>query len=427
MHADYPFLIRFHRNIKFKIISRFARSKAHYLYLKTIYGMYQLLLLFIKAAAVLCRPLLPKIQPQSCDILVFANSKNHLKRSRGLWDILEKKGFIIKYYCGAPNFPPKFLFKNKIPFNPKVPSALFIDHAFARFLTQKYRFQLICDYHNFETASVLIKQELSESQKNIFIPHGKIRNSFKHSVFTFDYYLAFGESSLEQILNNPARLGSSKIVKTGSAFIPENFELPVCRNSRKVLFFSNWAVDKHPESNRGFEILINWAVQHPEYTVYIRLHPLENGKYVREKTAKISNMIVQDKSLSLKESLENVSIAIATGSNASIEAAILRRPSVVVLDKDYNPDSADEFESDSNFRIERFFPERARNADELHERITRVTDNYNFYLKKCEEYASYHIERPHDARPYMADVIEKIYHGREDFPFTPVLQNIETP
>ena len=301
-----------------------------------------------------------------------------------------------------------------------MPSALFVEHAFARFITQKYKFKLLCDYHNFEIASVLIKQELSAGQKNIFIPHGKIRNSFKHSIFTFDYYFVFGESSTEQILNNPARLGSTKIVKTGSAFIPEDFKLPVCRNFKKVLFFSNWAVDKHPESNRGFEIVCRWAAQHPEYTLYIRLHPLEDGKYVSEQTKDIANVVVQDKSLSLKESLENVSLTIATGSNASIEAALLNRPSIVALDKDYNPKSADEFESDSNFRIESYFPERARNSEELHERINRVTDNYDYYLRKCEEYASYHLERKQDAREYAAGILEKIMHGKEDFPFMSV-------
>ena len=47
MQTDYRRLIKFHRNIKFKIISRFARSKLHLLYLKNIYALYQAVLRYI--------------------------------------------------------------------------------------------------------------------------------------------------------------------------------------------------------------------------------------------------------------------------------------------------------------------------------------------------------------------------------------------
>ena len=271
----------------------------------------------------------------------------------------------------------------------------------------------------------MIKDELNEKQQNIFIPHGKIRNSYRHSCFTFDYYLVFGESSIEKIIENKLRLGNTKLVKTGSAFIPENFKLDVCRNYKNILFFSNWAVDHHPESKRGFEIVVNWAITQPEYNLYIRLHPLEDGNYVKEKVKGIKNIFVQDKSLTLKQSLKNISLTIATGSNASIEAALLNRPSVVALDRDFIPESEDVYESDNNFYLEKYFLERAKNAEQLHERIKQIFRNYDFYLEQCKKYVKYHLEFSTDASQYIAEIIEKIYINDDNFSFTEISENFD--
>jgi hypothetical protein len=411
MNPEYRKLIQYNEHVKLILENRFVYSKFKKIIRIIWYKFSRLNLYLLKLFAILVRPFLKEITSEDCDILVFANSANHLKRSMIVWEELEEKGYTIAYYIKTVNFLTKYIFKYKISFDKKTPYKLFFHHAFARYLSQKYNFRIICDYHNFEVTSALINIELKNDQLNIFIPHGKIRNSYRHSCFTFDYYLVFGESSVEKIFENRFRLGNTKLIKAGSAFIPTDFELDICKNFNHVLFFSNWAVAYHPESKRGFEIVREWARTHPELTLYIRLHPLENGLFVKEHTKDIKNIIIQDKSLSLKESLRDVSVAIATASNASIEAAVLNRPSLIVLDREYIPESEDVYESDNNFFIESYFPKRARNANELHDRFNELLEKYDYYIDQCKKYVNYHLENSTNGGKYIAEIIDKIYKG----------------
>ncbi len=425
MQQNYKFLSQFHKNTKFKIISYFANSKLHILGLKITFCLYQLFLFFLKYTILLINPLLPKIKSIQCDILVWGDYKGQIKRSENLWNKLRKKGYKIEYYSQETSFPPKFLFKQRLDLNPKIPAAIFINYVLAKLITTKYNFSILADYHNFEITSVLIKNELKPSQKNIFIPHSIIFNTYKHSTFTFDYYFVFGKSSVENIKKNTSRLGSTKLVEAGSAFIPKNFSLPNCHNYKNILFFSNWAIHKYRESNKGLQIALNWAKKHQDYNLFIRLHPLENEAYIKKATKNIPNVIIQNKSLSLKASLLNISICLTTISTATVEAAILNRPSLVVLDVIFDPNSDNILKADSYLQLEKFFPKRAGNADDLHKRILQISNNYDFYVQKCKEYANFHIAQPHKATEYMAEVIEKIYHNKIDFPYIEIPQNIK--
>jgi len=417
--------IKYNYFIKRKLNNRFTYSKTTKILKNIVFSLSRILLFILKYIAIIVRPFLKEIKPEECDILVYPNSKSHLERSKETWQMLENKNYKVLFFLADKNYLLKYVFKYKINFDKKVSYQIFFHHAFAKYITQKFKFKIICDYHNFEITSALIKKELNKNQKNIFIPHGKIRNSYRHSCFTFDYYLVFGNSSIEKIKENKLRLGNTKLVKTGSVFIPNNFNLPICLNFKNVLFFSNWAVSYHPESKRGFEIVVNWAKNNPDYNLFIRLHPLEDGKYVEEKTKDIKNIFVQNKSLSLKQSLENVSITIASASNASIESALLNRPSLVALDVKYNKNSKNVYESDNNFYLESYFPERARNAEQLHQRIEQVTKDYNFYLQQCKNYVKYHLEYTNNARKQTSQIIEKIYLNKIDFEYTEILENFD--
>ncbi len=419
-HRQY---IKYNKFIHSKLDNRFVYSGFKQKIKTLKFHISRISLFFLKISAIAVRPFLKEIKVEDCDILVYPNSENHLNRSKNVWEILEKEGYKINYFLAPKNYLTRFIFKYKIDFDKNVPYQIFFHHAFAKYISQKYKFKLMVDYHNFELVSAFSFDELKAHQKSVFLPHGKIRNSYRHSCFTFDYYFVFGESSVDKIKENPNRLGSTKLVKTGSAFIPPDYNLPECRNFKNVLFFSNWAVGYHPESKRGFEIATNWAKQHPDYKLFIRLHPLEDGIYVRQQTAGMNNVFVQDKSMSLKESLKNVSLTIATGSNASIEAALMNRPSAVALDKEYIPDSDNVWESDNNFYLEKYFPKRARTPEELHERITEITDNYDFYLIQCKKYVKYHLEYGTDSARKIAKNINSILKGEEDFEYIKIQEN----
>ncbi len=166
---------------------------------------------------------------------------------------------------------------------------------------------------------------------------------------------------------------------------------------------------------------MDWIKVHPEYNLFIKLHPVEKGDYVRNTVKDIKNVQVLDKKTTIKEALKEVSMVIIPWSAASVEAALVRRPSVVVNHKPYDKESDDYVVSDKFLYLEDFFPKRATNSTELHDRIQNISNNYDHYLKKCDEFVAYHLAKTTDSTEYIAEIIDKIYNNNDkNIPVTEV-------
>ena len=91
------------------------------------------------------------------------------------------------------------------------------------------------------------------------------------------------------------------------------------------------------------------------------------------------------------EALNDIFLVIINFSVASVEAAFLNRPVVVInsLMKDKN--STDFRKSDQYLYIEDFFPERAKNITEITVRINKISNKYSYYLQQCKRYSDFHL------------------------------------
>ncbi len=373
----------------------------------------------------LIRVFLSPTIPTPCDILVLPSGPADLRQTKGVWENLEKFGYNIIYadYELKSIFLNAFLSKEKI--EPEIPTSIFFFAAYCKFLLNKYNPKTVCVfYHHNMIPSFLMKYK-SEVQKIVHIPHGMQPDHAIYTSYDFDYYMVFGQSSVDSILKKKLRIGNTKLVKIGSTTLRENYNLDPNRNNKSILFFSDWLPEKLPNERKLFKIVCEWAKEHPEYKLFIKLHPVEKGVIIREYAAGIHNIEILDKSVNIKDALEPVSICIVSWSVASIEAAQMNRPVVVANFRKYDPDSDDYIVSDSFLHLEKFFPKRATDKDELHDRISEVVRDYDKYLGKCKEFVQFHLEHTTDSNKFAAQVISNIHTDNIGFAYTEVEETLE--
>jgi CDP-glycerol glycerophosphotransferase (TagB/SpsB family) len=215
---------------------------------------------------------------------------------------------------------------------------------------------------------------------------------------------------------NKVRIGSTKAIKSGSPFIPPDFCLPPNFSKEKILFTSIWTEKSNINWHRkNLEIIKEWIQEHIEYKLFIKLHPIENPSLINSMFGEISNVEILDRSISLKDALKEVSLVVSSWSNATIEAAVLNRPSIVIDYSDLR---------DNNLRIEEYFLPRAKNPEELQNRIDTIFTNYESYLNSCKAYAQYHLEYTTHSLSYMSSCLKSIIEGREDFPYSFVEEDL---
>jgi len=343
----------------------------------------------------------------ACDIL-FLHSGGGIvqKRVNFFAERLKQRGFKIRH--DSIHKAKKAIIHRllKKPIN-SVPFELSFHAAYAEYTIEKYQPKILLTFMDCDVISFFLKDKMKHYGKVINIAHGVSANTHRHSMFDFDYLFLLGRSSLDNILKNPFRFGNTKAVLSGSIFVGEYFSLPPNKEMKNILFFSSWIPGESREIVlKNFSIVADYARHHKEYDFFIKLHPLENPSIWEKKAKDINNIQILAQNIEMKEALNCVSLVLHQWSNASIEAALLNRPSISVDVRD-TPD---------NYLLYNcFFTPKATNVSELHERINEVFENYDHYLKQCDAYASYHLEHRY-AVDYICDCIESIYHGREDFP-----------
>jgi len=347
-----------------------------------------------------------------------------IARAEPLWKTLEKKGFRV----GHEVLSAKKIFLRRMfcPPDEKFPAELVFDAALAKFLVKKYTPKVVCSFTS--STATFIRHALHQHTggRTVFLAHSVLPTRPYTTNFDFDYALLFGKSSLENILANSVRLGSTKAVLTGSPFITPDYVLPPARTKKNVLFFSTWLTSF---SGSGVEkellcqntqIVIEWARLHPEFHLYIKLHPLEEPDFIGSLVKESQNITVLDKAVSMPDALRNSAIVLHSWSAASLEAALLQRPTVIVNARDL---PATHLLPQNFLSLTDFFL-RARTVEELQQCIVATFAQYDKFLQRCREFVQLHLERTTDSIEFMTRCIEAISRGREDFPLVPVHENL---
>jgi hypothetical protein len=377
---------------------------------------YNLLYLFIIPLFRFLKPFIKvfvsKISKTSCDILVLGTCNRDVSGSEQVWTALSDRGYKVSrtYMRKKSEF---FKHALKTTLKDKIPACFYLQACYARYLVQKYQPKLMVVFYSYDILPSFLRKEMQGVGKTVYMPHAVIPTTYLFTSLDYDYYFAFGKSSVDNILLQKLRIGNTRVICAGSPMIQKNFSLPASTvENKNILYFSNWMIGVDPDYTRDFEIVLNWAKEHPEFNLLIKSHPVESNNYVSNASAGIPNISFLDPCISIRDALAKAAIGIVAFSVASLESALLNRPVVVANFRELIPDSEDGRISDKFLFLEKYFPPRARTSDELNERILEVRSRYDYYVDQCRHFVKRHLEYETESGEKITSLLENIFQGK---------------
>jgi len=383
------------------------------------------LLIIVKYIIILFRNILPDIKSTKLDILILGTTNSDVEKSQKIWDSLQNKNYKIKIIVLNKKdlFLKSISFKSKI--HSKTPTSIFFHAVYSEYLILKYCPKVICSFIPFGPIPSLLKSFNKNYSKTIYIPHCIIPSSSYYSSIDYDYYFVFGDSSINNLNLNKFKYGSTKIVKTGSPWIQIEHSINPCFNFYSLIYFANWLIGKDEIHTKNFNIILDFIKQNKNYNLYIKLHPIaKNENYIKKAIENINNVILLPINTSLEKALKDVAIALINpGSTTGVEAALMKRPPILVNYITNNLNSIDYMDNDIQYKTEYYFVEKAKNHEELLIRIKQITSNYEYYLSQCDKYVNYHLANKLDSQENIIFTIEKILKNNIDFEYTELKGN----
>ncbi len=382
--------------------------------------------LILKYFYLLSNPIRQPVVAEPVDILVLGTCQKDIDRTKSIWRILQSKGFKIKslHHDTIRLYPTLFQYQIKTRWR-EIPSSIFFLELFSRYLMSAFKPKMICLFDSHDVLPSLIRRQAHNyGSKTVYIPDGVTTAVFNNTCFDFDYYFVFGESSINNIYRNPLRIGNTRIVKTGSPYIDLDRSLPIPREDKAILYFASAEIGMNSRAQKDFGIVFEFALKNPDFKVYIKPHPSDKSDYLLKKPDGIANIIVLEKTTNIWDALAKATLVVTTASNASIEAALVGRPTVVVNTTSPNESKDPWFGSGDYLQIEQYFLPRVQNADALKANVLHIINEFDFFQKKCSEFVSYHYARTFDSVDYAANILEQIIRGEENFPYLELEEKI---
>ena len=370
------------------------------------------------------RLLLPKVAPTSapCDILLLQGAPKVIA--------LARKKLLIETLCGkgyqlveSAQEELRTVIARRLLTRPPqaVPLRYFGYAAYAEWLVAKHAPRLLLNDRNGSLCSPFLR--LSLNRRGVPLVHlahaSTVESSRRLGMNDYDYYFLFGQSSLEALQARALRFGSSQAVLSGSHMIDKSYDLPVADPAWRTLLILGVGPDKEKEPGyrRTYELLQDWAAQHPEYHVLVKRHPRSGVTFWVEAASRLPNVTVLAQDCSLAQALEQSSLVVNIMSNAAIEAALARRPVLFVnagADRDI-------------FSQESYFGPRIRTADELANRVAVINENYLHHVRQAESFAEYHLAHGVQGLERTCELLERLMlnQGVEGEPLCGIMENDE--
>lgn len=353
-----------------------------------------------------------RLEKDPCDILYVAGWAGDIERANKLSETLEKENFHIHKEVWAS---PLEIIRDRLLVKAKrvSPFSYCYLECYAAYLIKRHQPKIILAFLDAGLLSFFLKIEIEKvGGKIINLSHAVMMDNYTHTNFYFHYYFMFGQYSVEAAFRQKTRYGNTKLIKAGSHLIEKDFYLPVNKESNKLLLLaaSCSKIENKIIILRNYNLLAKWARIQKRYHLVIKHHPAGDDSIIESFFKDIHNVTFFSKETNMKNALKDVSLTLIGWSTGSIEAALLNRPSVIINDSDM-PDFLE---------AEKYFAPRARNVEEIQDRIEETFERYDYYLEKSKEYVRKHLEYTTDSIPFMVHCIKSINDGDEDFEYIPI-------
>jgi hypothetical protein len=370
-----------------------ALDRYRWLLLRERYGVFSSAVRFLREALAdwwfgwrAKRRLADGVSVEACDFLLLQSAPKVIafQRKKLLMQGLRERGYRLTE--SALQEPAHILRERLLKAPPGVvPTRYFGMAAYAEWLVEHHRPRVLLNDRNGSLYAPFLR--LSLNARNSLLVHlahaSTVESSRRLGMNDYDYYLMFGQSSLEALQARTLRFGTSEVVLAGSHMIDTAFDLAPADISLRTLLVLGVGPDKEKEDayQRTYRLLRDWAKQSPEYQVLIKAHPRSRVPFWQEAAAELGNVHVLPADCGLAEALAKASVVVNIMSNAVIEATLAQRPVLFV-------NASDELDI---FAQERFLGPRIISIEGLQAALDELEKDPGGVLESCGQFAEFHL------------------------------------
>lgn len=215
----------------------------------------------------------------------------------------------------------------------RVHPMLALKAGIARYIVERYRPKVIV-VSTEDTLVPFLRHEAARiGAKLVNIAHSVVFPSPQFAMCDYDYYFVYGRKSLEALEANPARYGATSVVLSGSLELGRHRLLPQAPNApMQLTYFSSWVPKRHRKQYHDqFDEVVRFARARPEWKLVVRLHPLENGAYWRDKVSTFANIRLAGPDEPIVESVRGSCLTLCPAhSTTALDSACLNRLPIIL-------------------------------------------------------------------------------------------------
>jgi len=344
------------------------------------------------------------VQSAATGILVLHGSPKLLaqRRKSGLIEALRARGHEVSEDAIEPL---STAIRRKCLHRPtaKVPLRYYAHAAYAEWLARRGNPRLVLNERHGSLVMPFLRLALNAQGKRLAqLSHATlVDRSRRLSMTDYDYYLLFGQSSLDALQRRTLRFGSTRTILAGSYLIDRQYDLPMAASGLRVLVLGV-GPDKEarPGYQRTYALIREWAARHPQVPVTFKAHPRSRMEFWQQAAANCPSIHLARPDVSLAAALEQNSVVLNIMSNAALEASLAQRP-VIYINVSDDPDILEQA---------RFFGECVTDLDMLEKRLDWLPRNYQQAVCETRAFARYHLAHGVQGQCRTAEVIDRLVH-----------------
>lgn len=295
-----------------------------------------------------------------------------------------------------------------------VPLRYFAYAAHAQWLVTHYAPQLLVNERNGSFHTPFLRLALAaQGSCLLHLAHATtLESSRRLGMNDYDYYGVFGHSSLMALQQRAIRFGESTVVLLGSYLADETYDLPVADPAIRTLLVLGVGPDREKDAGyqRTYQLLRDWAQQHPEYQMLFKRHPRSRARFWSDAAEQLSNIKLLDVQCSLADALAQSSIVVNIMSNAGIESGLAGRPVIYV-------NAGDDVDM---FSHSRFFGPQVCDEQQFSRQLQVIEQDYEAQVAQARQFADYHLVYGSQGLAKTAQLIDELLRGE------PPERNFET-
>ncbi len=344
------------------------------------------------------------VDSEPCDILLLQSAPKviGLRRKKLLIEALIQRGYNL--IETALDESSEICRKRLLAQPPQpVPLRYFFYAAHATWLVERHQPKVLLNDRNGSLYSPFLRLCLNERNATlVHLAHATtVESSRRLGMNDYDYYLLFGQSSLDALKARALRFGTSTVLLTGSHMIDRSFDLPPPDASCRTILVLGVGPDKEREAGyqRTYELIRDWVRELPQYRILIKRHPRSSVPFWADAERELANVAVLPADCTLAQALSQARIVVNIMSNAVIEAGLAGRPVI------YCNLSGDR----EIFAQERFFGAAITDRRDFHSRLVEIEQSYSDREKNARAFACFHLAQGSNGLQKTLQTIEGLF------------------